>query len=186
MATLTIDKSKEWTVGDYMLLDDDLRCEIIDAELIMTPAPNINHQKVSMALILKMSQFIEIQKQGILFHAPTDVYFDNNNVFQPDLIYLKDQKSPSLSEKGIIGAPDLIVEIISPSNSYIDRYIKKKKYSQFGVQEYWIVDPGNKTLEIYNLAEDQEYSLTLYLAVEGEVKSSVLEGLNFELGEIFA
>ncbi len=185
MATLTIDRSKKWTADDYMLLDEDRRCEIIDAELNMTPAPTTKHQKVSMALILRMNQFIELNRRGILFHAPTDVYFDNKNIFQPDLIYLKDQNSPLLSEKGIIGAPDLIVEIISPSNSYIDRYVKKGKYAQFGVQEYWIADPGNKTIEVYNLAEGQEYSLTLFLAEEGEVKSSVLEGLTFELSNIF-
>lgn len=184
MATLTIDKTKKWTIADYQQLDEDTRCEIIDAELIMTPAPNTKHQKVSMTLIFKIRQFIEAKKEGVLFHAPTDVYFDEKNVFQPDLIYLRDQNSPIVGFKGIEGAPDLIIEIISPSNSYIDRYVKKAKYEQFGVKEYWIVDPGNKTLEVYSLVEGA-YDLFLFLAEEGAVKSVVLSGLSFELKDIF-
>src|SRR5699024_4515976 len=120
----------------------------------------------------------------ILFHAPTDVYFDEKNVFQPDLIYLNDQNSPHIGFKGIEGTPNLIIEIISPSNSYIDRYVKKAKYEQFGVKEYWIVDPGNKTLEVYSLVEEA-YHLFLFLAEEGSVKSAVSEVLSFELRDIF-
>lgn len=185
MAVVTIDKTKIWTVDDYQQMDEDVKCEIINSELIMTPAPNIKHQKVSMSLILKISKFIEIHKKGILFHAPTDVYFNEKNVFQPDLVYLENQNSPFISDKGIEGVPDLIIEIISPSNSYIDRYVKKSNYALFGVKEYWIADPGNNTLEVYNLAENQEYNLFLFLAGEGEVKSVILQGLAFELREIF-
>ena len=139
-----------------------------------------------MALIYKISQYIENKKRGILFHAPTDVYFGINNVFQPDLIYLEDQKSSLITDKGIGGSPNLIIEIISPSNSYIDGSVKKGKYDLFGVEEYWIADPGNKTLEIYNLDEKQEYKLSLFLAEGGEVKSSVLKEISFELSGIFA
>lgn len=185
MATLTIDKTKRWTADDYKQLDEDVKCEIIDAELIMTPAPNTNHQKVSMSLIFKIRQYIEIKKKGILFHAPTDIYFDERNVFQPDLIYVDDQHASIIREKGIEGVPDLIIEIISPSNSYIDRYIKKGKYAQFGVKEYWIVDPANKTLEVFSLDQGQEYGLFLFLAEGGEVKSALLKDLSFELKEIF-
>ncbi len=183
MTTLTIDRSKKWTVDDYMLLDEDLRCEIIDAELIMTPAPTTKHQRISKALFLKMSHFIK--GNGELFYAPIDIYFNEENVLQPDLVFIKRERLGIVQEKGIIGTPDLIVEIISPSNSYIDRYLKKRKYAQFGVQEYWIVDPGNKTIEVYNLGEGHEYGLTLFVSEEGDVKSSVLEGLTFELSEIF-
>src|SRR5690606_7445910 len=183
MATLTIDKSKKWTVEDYMLLDEDLRCEIIDSELIMTPAPNTKHQRISKSLFLKIIDLVK--ESGELFYAPINVFFDKENVFQPDLVFVKKERLNIIQEKGIIGAPDLIVEIISPSNSYIDRYVKKTKYAQFGVKEYWIADPGNKTLEVYKLAEGSDYQLFLFLAEEGEVKSSLLEGLTFELSDIF-
>lgn len=88
--------------------------------------------------------------------------------------------------RGIEGRPDLIIEIISPSNSYIDRYIKKKKYEEFGVKEYWIADPGNKTLEIFSLNEQKQYELFLFLAEEGHVRSGVLEEMGFDLKGTFA
>ena len=85
-----------------------------------------------------------------------------------------------------MGTPNLIVEVISPSNSYIDRYSKKAKYEQFGVQEYWIVDPANKTLEIFAITASRQYELFLFLPMEGTVKSTILSNLNFELSDIFA
>lgn len=182
MAILTIDKTKKWNEDDYEQLDEDVKCEIIDAELIMTPAPLTNHQRISREIFLKILN--SSKGEGELFYAPIDVYFNNHNIFQPDLVYVKQENLAIIQEKGIIGAPDLIIEIISPSNSYIDRYVKKAKYEQFEVQEYWIADPGNKTLEIYNLIENQ-YKLFLFLAEDGLVNSSVLEGLSFELSEVF-
>jgi Uma2 family endonuclease len=99
------------------------------------------------------------------------------------LLVIKQERKSLLSERGIEGAPDLILEIISPSNSYMDRYEKKEAYQQFGVAEYWIVDPANKTLEIYNgSAWDKPW---LYLANEGAVKSTILPTLTFDLKEIF-
>lgn len=105
--------------------------------------------------------------------------------FNP-ILYMEDQNSPLITEKGIKGSSNLIIEITPSSNSYIDRYVKKGKYEPFGVQEYWIADPGNKTLGIYKLDKKQEYKLFLFLAEGGEVKSSVLKGISFELREIIA
>lgn len=186
MATLTIDKTKKWTVDDYQQMDEDVKCEIIDAELIMTPVPLTNHQRVSRTLFLKIFNWIKKGEAGELFYAPIDVYFNKENVFQPDLVYVKQENAAIIQEKGIIGTPDMIAEVISPSNSYIDRYVKNGKYAQFGVKEYWIADPGNKTLEVYSLAENQEYKLFLFLAEEGTVTSATLKGLSFELKEIFS
>jgi Uma2 family endonuclease len=90
-----------------------------------------------------------------------------------------------LSERGIEGAPDLIVEIISPSNSYIDRYEKKELYLQFKVKEYWIMDPANRTLEIYQLVEE-EYQMKQYLNEKGVVKSPLLPDLGLSLEMVFA
>ena len=84
-----------------------------------------------------------------------------------------------------MGIPDLVVEVISPSNSYIDRYSKKVKYEQFGVKEYWIADPANQTLEIFALGSAGNYELFLFLPQQGSVKSTVLNSLDFELANIF-
>jgi Uma2 family endonuclease len=179
MQTLTIDKSKKWTVDDYLKLDEEL-CQLINGELIMTPAPNTEHQRTSKSFF----RILEANAgNGEVFYSPIDLYCDNENVFQPDLLYISERNKKIISERGIEGAPDLIIEIISPSNSFIDRYTKKTAYFKFGVLEYWIVDPANKTLEIYHDDTDKPY---LYLAGEGIVKSKVLKTMSFNLETIFS
>ena len=185
METFIIDRSKRWTVEDYLQIYEEAKCEILDGGLIMTPAPSITHQKTAGLLYQKLISFVNRHQTGELYFAPVDVYFDRENIYQPDLVFVSAARSPIIQEKGIMEAPDLIAEIISPSNSYIDRYSKKAKYEQFGVKEYWIVDPANKTLEIFVLTAAQHYELFLFLAAEGNVKSTLLAGLDFELSVIF-
>lgn len=145
MNRLTIDKTKDWTVEDYLLLGEiKTPCQLINGELIMSPVPKPNHQKVSRRLFKLIDK--ATAGKGELFYAPVDLYIDNKNVFQPDLVYLSSKHTASLTERGIEGPVDLVVEIISPSNSYTDRNQKKKKYLEFGVSEYWIVDPANETI----------------------------------------
>jgi len=183
METVKIDRTKEWTVDDYVLLGEmNTPCQLINGELIMSPAPNPEHQIISSTLndILKS----EGKKNGgLVLYAPVDLYIDKRNVFQPDLIFLSKEKRNFLTKKGLEGPPELVVEIISPSNSYTDRYEKKNAYQKFGIREYWIIDPANQTLEIY--FGSTWIKPQLYLAESGEVKSSVLTGLSFDLSELF-
>lgn len=183
MSTLTIDKTKDWTVEDYLLLGEiKTPCQLINGELIMSPAPKPNHQKVSRRLFKLIDQ--ATAGKGELFYAPIDLYIDNKNVFQPDLVYLSSTNTASLTERGIEGPVDLVIEIISPSNSYTDRNQKKKKYLEFGVTEYWIVDPANETIEIYTPATGQDIPV-LYLSGNGRVKSNAIPSASFELEELF-
>ncbi len=146
----------------------------------MSPSPSSLHQRILRDLFKILDRNI---KKGEILFAPIDLYINNKNVYQPDLLYLSDKKDKFISERGIEGPPDLIIEIISPSNSYTDRNQKKDGYQQFGVTEYWIVDPANATLEIYT---GNSWDVpVLYLAEEGEVTSSVLKDLKFNLREIF-
>jgi Uma2 family endonuclease len=183
METLKIDKTKDWTVDDYLLLGEtNTPCQLINGELIISPAPNPQHQIISSILndILKL----EAKKVGALvLYAPVDLYIDKRNVFHPDLIFLSKEKRHFLTKRGIEGPPELVVEIISPSNSYTDRYEKKNAYQKFGIPEYWILDPANQTLEIYYSTD--WVKPTLYLAGEGIVTSSVLKELNFNLKDLF-
>ena len=185
MEAFIIDRSKKWTVEDYLLLEEEVKCEILDGELLMTPAPLISHQRTVGALYQHLIYFVNNQEAGELFFAPVDVYFDKENVYQPDLVFVSAARSTIIGEKGLSEAPDLIVEVISPSNSYIDRYSKKAKYEQFGVNEYWIADPANQTLEIFALASFGKYELFLFLPQRGRVKSTILNSLDFELANIF-
>ncbi len=121
--------------------------------------------------------------EGLVLFSPLDLHIDRRNVFQPDLIFLSKKQKVYITQKGIEGPPELVVEVISPSNSYTDRYEKKEAYQAFGIKEYWILDPANQTLEVY--AGPAWTKPQLYLAESGEVKSSVLTGLSFDLSELF-
>jgi Uma2 family endonuclease len=184
MQTSKIDRTKNWTVDDYVLLGEtDTPCELINGDLIMSPAPNPYHQRVSKKLFKLLDA--SSANFGEVFYAPIDLYIDQKNVFQPDLLVISKTKSSLITNRGIEGPPEIVIEIISPSNIFIDRNTKKKTYLDFGVQEYWIVDPGNKTLEIYTPQTGEDMPI-LYLAEEGAVKSSVLVNLEFNLEEIFS
>jgi Uma2 family endonuclease len=183
MQTATIDRTKEWTVEDFLRLEEsNLPCELINGELFMSPAPSLTHQVVSSNLndILKAHAK---KIGGFVAYSPFDVYLDNKNVFQPDLLLVRKQNLAIITERGLQGAPDLAVEIISPSNAFKDRNQKRRLYQKFGVKEYWIIDPGNRTLEIYDFSSDE--TPTLYLVGEGEVTSGLLPGLSFSFADLF-
>lgn len=179
METATIDQSKEWTVEDYLQLEEGLLAQLIDGDLVISPAPNPKHQRVLRELFNVLR---DVYMDGELFFSPIDLYIDSKNVLQPGFAFISAANKHFISERGIEGPPELVVEVISPSNSFIDRNIKKRKYLEFGVKEYWIVDPGNETLEIHTGKLDKP---TLYLAGEGTVVSSVLTKVSFALESIF-
>ncbi|MEM9390742.1 MAG: Uma2 family endonuclease [Bacteroidota bacterium] len=182
MQTLTIDRSKVWTIEDYLQLDVEL-CQLIDGNLVMTPAPNTEHQRIIGKLHILLHPFLGDREEVLL--SPIDVFLNKKNIYQPDIVFVARENSHLISKRGLEGAPDLIIEVISPSNSFIDRYTKKKAYFKFAVKEYWIVDPANKSLEIYLLSQknrDEPYS---FVVNEGKVTSTIIKNLNFDLRELF-
>ncbi len=182
MRTLTIDNTKEWTVDDYLLLGEiKTPCQLINGELIMSPAPHPNHQRVLRELF---KVFDSVNLPGEIFFAPIDLYIDNKNVFQPDLAYVSAENKSVITNRGIEGPIEIVVEIISPSNSYTDRNQKKSSYLKFGIKEYWIVDPGNKSIEIYSPQSGGEVPI-VFLSEEGLVASPLIKELKFELKDIF-
>jgi len=184
MKTLTIDRSKVWTIEDFLQLGEmNTPCELINGQLFMSPSPNPFHQEV----LSNLNDFFKPAAKsagGKVFFSPIDLYIDKRNVFQPDLLFLSKEKLPYITQRGIEGPPDVIVEIISPSNIFVDRNTKKNSYLNFGVREYWIVDPANKTLEIYTPEAGGDTPI-LFLAEEGDVVSTVLESIRFNLKDIF-
>jgi Uma2 family endonuclease len=185
MQTAIIDKSKNWTVEDYLLLgESSTPCQLINGELNMSPAPSPLHQSI----ISNLNDIIKsIAKQigGKVYFSPIDLFINNKNVYQPDLLFLPKENLRYITQRGIEGPPDLIIEVISASNVFIDRNTKKKAYLEFGVKEYWIVDPGNKTLEIYLHDQINQDVPHLYLVEDGIVTSTILKDLSFDLKEIF-
>lgn len=176
-------QAKRWTYEEYCQLDDDRRYEIIDGELLMAPAPDTWHQDWSRDLFRIVDAHVQKYKLGKVFFAPLDVVLDPENTVQPDLVFVATANLGMIKRAAILGVPDLLVEIISPSSVRRDRYDKKQLYARFGVKEYWIADPANRALEILVLAEGH-YELHCVAEEKGKLTSVALSGLEFDLAEI--
>ncbi|MDO8365298.1 MAG: Uma2 family endonuclease [Saprospiraceae bacterium] len=161
--------------------------ELLNGEIVRRSSPNTPHQRVSMKLLVQLARFIEEKNLGELFHAPYDVYLDEYNAgIQPDLLFVSHTRNFIIKENnGVVGAPDLVVEILSKGTTNYDRGIKKDIYEQFAVREYWIVDPQNRSIEVYRM-ENNRFRLYSFAAEEGMVKSLVLEGLELEVEAVFS
>lgn len=183
MATVLEKQAKRWTYEEYYRLDDDQRYEIIDGNLLMAPAPDTWHQDWSRELSMLVVTHVKRHKLGKVFIAPMDVVLDEENTVQPDLVFVATANLDIIQRRAIFGTPDLLVELISPSSVRRDRYDKKDLYARFGVKEYWIGDPANKSLEILTLKEGR-YELHCAAEVKGKLTSLVLPGLEFDLTEI--
>ena len=130
------------TYEDYKNTPEDERYELLDGELVMSEAPRIVHQSVDMELGTLMNLFVKENDLGRVFSAPTDVVLSDTIVVQPDLLFVSKQRAHIITEQNIQGAPDLVVEILSPSTANRDWTIKRGFYARYGVKELWIVDPG--------------------------------------------
>src|SRR5207248_1360201 len=121
--------------------DDGKRREIIDGQLYVTPSPNTKHQTASINLSGMLWTYLKMHPIGRVFAAPFDTVFSDFDVVEPDLLYISRERLSVLTEKHVRGAPDLVVEILSPGTRRTDEKIKRKLYERFDVLEYWIVDP---------------------------------------------
>src|SRR5918996_781486 len=149
----------KFTVDDYMTTPDDKRYQLLDGELILAPSPTDKHQAVVGELFVALHQFITQNNLGRVRVSPYDVVLSNYDVAQPDILFVSNERSDIIIVgPNIRGAPDLVLEILSPSTSRYDRGYKRALYSRHGVREYWLVDPDNETVEV--LAESNE-GLTL-------------------------
>ncbi len=172
---------KKYTYEDYLKTPDDVRYELIEGELLMTPAPNTEHQRILRKLGFKMVKFVEENDLGEVFYAPCDVYLDDENTLQPDILFVSKEKLKIIGKNYIQGAPDLVVEIISEQSAYRDTIQKKMLYARFGVKEYWIAAPGEKMMEVYHL-DNKRYRLTKTYFYNNILESQILK---VELKEIF-
>ncbi len=126
--------------------------QLIDGEVIIGMPPIIKHQRI-VGKILFLLMTIANKIGGEALTAPTEVYLDTHNIYEPDVLYLRPDSDCVVEEKRIKGAPDLVVEILSPSTAKYDREQKYRTYQQHGVGEYWIVDPIHETIEVWTLGE---------------------------------
>ncbi len=133
--------------------DDGNRYEVIDGDLYMTPPPVVVHQRAGGTIYFYLRQYLVLHPIGEIFMAPIGVELDGENGIQPDVIYVSNEQRHLISERGIEGAPDLVVEVLSPSTQARDRGIKQRRYAAAGVPHYWIVVPRTRTLEEHVLID---------------------------------
>jgi Uma2 family endonuclease len=192
-AALHLDETKRYTYADYLTWFDDVRRELIDGFIHLMAAPIRIHQRISAKLFLVINLFKEKRKGKChIYYAPFDVRFPKNNetadekisnVVQPDICVICDLSK--LDDKGCIGAPDLIVEILSPSNSKHDCVTKYALYESFGVREYWIVDPHKKTVMIFLLQPNGKYNAGTKYEHRQKAPMHIFEGLQIDLKKLF-
>jgi Uma2 family endonuclease len=176
-------EKKKWTYADYAALDDGLRYEILNGGLQMSPAPTSDHQDSSRELEFLLWQYVKAKNLGRIFDAPFDVRLDDENVVQPDILFVSQARIGIIEQQGILGSPDMVVEILSPASIKRDRYEKKALYEKFGVKEYWLVDTASKSIEVFSLVSGR-YELTSFTAVSGKVESAVIQGFVCDVADV--
>ena len=173
-----------YTYKDYLLIDDNKRYEVIRGGLIMVPAPFTIHQRILENLGFIISKCVREKDSGKVFYAPTDVVLSEDIVVQPDILFISKERLDIIKEAAIMGSPDLIVEIISPSSASYDTVEKRDIYEEYGVKEYWLVFPQEKAIEVLSL-EDGVYRELCKGRKTGIVMSKIIAGLEVDLKEVF-
>lgn len=176
------------TYDDFVLFPDDgQRHELIDGEHYVTPSPNLKHQRVSGNLHLLIGAWLEDHPIGKIFYAPLDVVFSHFDVVEPDLLYLSNERLATVgTPQHLRGAPELVIEIGSPSTRRRDETIKRRLYERSGVTEYWVVDPELDIVRIYRSAGER-FGRPIEWSREANdrIATSLLPGLELSLTRIF-
>jgi Uma2 family endonuclease len=176
------------TYDDFLLFPDDgKRHELIDGEHFVSPSPNLRHQRVLARLHLLAGSFVIERRLGEVFFAPFDVLFSRHDVVEPDLLFVSNERKAILTAANVKGAPDLVVEVLSPSNRRQDEVLKRSLYDRGGVDEYWIIDPEVETIKVFR-REAGTFGRPVLLTVhDGDTLTSpLLPGLEISLAALFA
>lgn len=172
------------TYQDYLELPDDKRYEIIAGELYEMTAPTVRHQEILANLYLIFGPYVRGNLLGVVLFAPIDVILADESIVQPDLIFVDESRRNIIEDHGIVGAPDLVLEILSPSTATHDLIRKADLYACYGMAEYWTLDPETETIQVRRL-EDGDYA-----AGEnhdsGVISTSLIPGLEVRVSDVFA
>jgi Uma2 family endonuclease len=176
----------EWTYEDWLELPNDgWKYEIIDGVLHMSPPPLIVHQRLSVRLSTLMHTYAEKNRLGVVLTAPCGVRLPGQSIpFEPDILFVRHERLAIVGERYVEGTPDLIVEILSPSNAAYDLETKFQVYQDAGVPEYWLVNPWEKTVTLYRLV-DGVYTLTGQHGVKESVASQELTDFTLPIQTLF-
>ncbi|PSQ97430.1 MAG: hypothetical protein BRD55_02255 [Bacteroidetes bacterium SW_9_63_38] len=150
----------------------------------MSPSPSVQHQDIVLFLGSLLREYVQNQGKGRTLIAPMDVRLSDETVVQPDVLYVSPDRTDRIGDDEIDGAPDLVIEVVSPSTSHVDGFDKKQLYETHGVREYWIVDPDTKTVEVYTSGDDG-YTLHQRRVDTGTADSTLLSDPTVDLSTLF-
>ena len=174
-----------YTYEDYCQLPEDKRFELIDGEFYeMAAAPSSIHQRILLVLARLMADWVDQQRLGEVFIAAFDVILSDNDTMQPDILFVAEERRSIITDRACEGAPDLVVEVLSPSTSGRDLTLKRERYALFGIREYWIVSPDARSIEVMALQDGECVSRGI---CSGEMapESAVLPDFVFPAQRIF-
>lgn len=183
--TFAVRANKRYTARDFENLPPGPPYyELINNSLVMEPSPEISHQRASLSLVKKMDDFVEKHHLGLVLEAPMDVELDDDNVFQPDILFISNARLGIIQDdRKIKGAPDLVVEILL-SNKKCDQEEKKYVYELHDVREFWLVDTKKKTVEVFENVHKE--LVRLQKACPGDmVRSKLLDGFEVSAANLF-
>jgi Uma2 family endonuclease len=180
------------TIEDLLALGDEVRAELIAGEIYMAATPSSRHQDIVLRLASSMLAHLSQHGGGRVFVAPLDVYLPSGDVVEPDVLFVAAERVAMVHDH-VHGAPDLLVEVVSPSNPERDRIVKRRLYERNGVSEYWVIEPrseprsepGSGAVEVLRLV-DGCYQPAGYLRDGDTLQTPLLPGFTLPLRELFA
>ena len=177
---------KNYTVEDYLAITDEYpRYELLEGQLIEMVSPTSKHQRVLFRLAQMLATHCQARDLGEVMVAPLDVILSRTIVLQPDILFISKARKAELIGERITGAPDLVIEILSPATSARDLNQKRKLYARHGVKEYWIVDPDDETIEVQRVQGNIFSTLAIFEKGQS-LTSPTFEGLAVEINPVFA
>lgn len=188
MARPMAESATKLTYDDFLLFPDDgKRHELIEGEHYVSPSPNVRHQRVLKRLAFPIYDFIEKHRLGEVFFAPLDIVLSIHDVVEPDLLFVSAERAAIIGQANLRGAPDLVAEVLSPSNRRHDEVLKRELYERAGIQEYWLVDPEADTVKVFRREGERFGRPLLFSRHDGDVLATpLLPGLEILLDVVLA
>ena len=178
-------KQGEWTYEEYAAIPEDgHRYEVVNGVLYMAPSPTWDHQRSAFKISVCLNVCIEEAGRGKVCIAPMDVELSDKNVVQPDVLVVLNERLDWITNSRVIGAPDLVVEVVSPSTARHDLSEKLSTYARAGVPGYWIVTPSSKTLELLVLDKGSYSSLGLFFG-DAVLPSQIVPDISTKVEQFF-
>lgn len=176
--------SEKLTVEDYRATPEGARYQLVAGELIMAPSPNCSHQAITGNLYFLLREHVAKRGLGQVYVAPFDVHLSEHDVLQPDVLFVSAANAGLIHDDGVHGAPDLVIEVLSPATAQLDAKVKRRLYAKHGCKELWLVDALLTQIQIYDFARDAAKPTRL-IAEHEKFTTRLLPGLSLAAAAVF-